>query len=304
MILILLLSFVSSWGYSGHFAIGNLTMRLLPPQVQKKVLGLLLNDSSDTATGRPYEGSLGRASSWPDYIKRYNEYAWSKSIHYVDTNDNPPNACTYAVNDCKDGPYGCLISAIEHFYTNLGQDIEVDQSGGPLTRLTAVQGLKFFVHLVQDLHQPLHVCGKDRGGNSMKLKFGRRHTNLHSVWDGLMLNKRVQDDFKNKRQDWIDSLFNRIPVFTQICLEDCQPMECTENSVTCVKYWTTWINKLNCKRTWQFDDKLDLNDGGQMEIQQEVDLSTFYYKKNIGLMEDLIIAAAIRTAALITDKFK
>ena len=306
MISILLLSLISSWGYSGHFAIGNLTMKLLPDDILSKVTSMLLNDTSDTAVGRIYAGSLGRASTWPDYIKRYADFQWSKSIHYVDTNDNPPDTCAYLINDCSgDGPYSCLISAINHFYTHLGQDIAPILNSGPVSTLTAVQGLKFFVHLVQDLHQPLHVCGRERGGNGMKVRFGRKRTNLHSVWDSLMINKRIKDDFKNRRQDWINSLFEKTTLFTDICLSDCQKVQCTIDSETCLQNWTSWINKLNCKTTWQLDDDaLGLNMHEQFNIDDTVDLSGEYYKRNVKLMEDLIVTAAIRSATMMIAKFK
>jgi hypothetical protein len=48
--------------------------------------------------------------------------------------------------------------------------------------------LRFVVHLVGDLHQPLHV-GKccDRGGNEVKVTFFGKPTNLHAVWDSAMV---------------------------------------------------------------------------------------------------------------------
>eukprot|EP00835_Amoeboradix_gromovi_P004319 NODE_329_length_10886_cov_0.296653.p4 type:complete len:301 gc:universal NODE_329_length_10886_cov_0.296653:3425-4327(+) len=296
----LLISISYGWGYSAHFAIGNLTMMLLTPPLREKVTNLLLNDTSDTSLGGSYEGSLGRASTWADYIKSFKEFQWSKSIHYIDTHDNPPDVCSYAVTDCGDGPYGCIVRAIHHFHDSLGRNIPVTNTG-PATALTAVQGLKFFVHLVQDLHQPLHVCGKERGGNQRKVKFGRKTSNLHSVWDSLMVNKRIQDDFNNRRQDWIDSLLFKAPKLSQICVEDCQLVSCADNPVECVKNWSTWINALNCKRIWKFDE-LASEVRGQTNFN--IDLSGSYYKKNIGLMEDLIIAAAARSAALITQKLK
>jgi hypothetical protein len=44
--------------------------------------------------------------------------------------------------------------------------------------------LKFLVHFFGDLTQPLHVCGRDEGGNLDKVRFGGRHgVNFHSIWD-------------------------------------------------------------------------------------------------------------------------
>ncbi|KAI0297930.1 phospholipase C/P1 nuclease domain-containing protein [Russula brevipes] len=51
---------------------------------------------------------------------------------------------------------------------------------------------KFLVHLVGDMHQPLHLTGRARGGNSIKVLWDNRSTNLHSVWDNLLIAKAVR----------------------------------------------------------------------------------------------------------------
>lgn len=47
------------------------------------------------------------------------------------------------------------------------------------------------VHLVEDLHQPLHLSGRARGGNDWMVKFDGYRVNLHRVWDNLGLMKRM-----------------------------------------------------------------------------------------------------------------
>ena len=289
------LALIAAFGYNGHFAIGNLTMSLLSSDMQTKVTQFLLNDDADTALGKPYEGSLGRASSWADYIKRYQEYQWTKPMHYFDTDDNPPDTCLFDLKDCKSGVYGCLMSSLQHFYSNLGTDIDPTDKG-PTTVITAVQGLKFFVHLMQDLHQPLHVCGKLRGGNDIQFRFGKKKANLHSIWDGLLINKRIQDDFQNMRQKWIKSMLVKAQNTTDICFGECQQLHCTTSVVDCLNTWGKWINALNCKSVWKTEPTLQSN----QYTLKETDLSGEYYVNNMPLLEDLIIAAAIRTADLIT----
>ena len=64
-----------------------------------------------------------------------------------------------------------------------------------LTDGERLQALKFVVHLVGDIHQPMHAgYGHDKGGNDFQLQFGNRGTNLHSLWDSGMLNTRKLDD--------------------------------------------------------------------------------------------------------------
>jgi len=52
--------------------------------------------------------------------------------------------------------------------------------------------LKFLIHFVGDMHMPLHLTGRDRGGNGIKVSFDSRVTNLHSLWDGLLIAKRIR----------------------------------------------------------------------------------------------------------------
>lgn len=52
--------------------------------------------------------------------------------------------------------------------------------------------LKFLIHFVGDMHMPLHLTGRDKGGNGIKVSFDSRVTNLHSLWDGLLIAKRLR----------------------------------------------------------------------------------------------------------------
>ena len=72
---------------------------------------------------------------------------------------------------------GCVVSKIAEFRAVLADP------GAP--RASRRQALRYVVHLVQDLHQPMHVADRDdRGGNDLQLRLGRyEHTNLHQVWD-------------------------------------------------------------------------------------------------------------------------
>ena len=54
-------------------------------------------------------------------------------------------------------------------------------------RAVREEALRWVVHLVADLHQPLHVVGDDRGGNDVLVQFMGRQTNLHRLWDGDLI---------------------------------------------------------------------------------------------------------------------
>ena len=54
-------------------------------------------------------------------------------------------------------------------------------------RAVREEALRWVVHFVADLHQPLHVVGEDRGGNDVLVQFMGRQTNLHRLWDGDLI---------------------------------------------------------------------------------------------------------------------
>jgi hypothetical protein len=69
-----------------------------------------------------------------------------------------------------------VLWAIDHFEARLGDPA--------LSRAARAEALRFLVHFIVDLHQPLHVgLASDRGGNAVSLQFRGRTTNLHRLWD-------------------------------------------------------------------------------------------------------------------------
>jgi hypothetical protein len=123
--------------------------------------------------------TLADAATWADEHSR--DIRGSAAWHFVNV---PISASHYNPRDCS--PQGCVISKIAEF----GQVLATRQA--PRNRRR--QALRFLVHLVQDLHQPMHVVDRnDRGGNSLQLRSGRfETTNLHQVWDSGLLRRRYR----------------------------------------------------------------------------------------------------------------
>jgi hypothetical protein len=120
------------------------------------------------------EGPLAAVSTWADEIRpsRLDTAPW----HYIDI---PLNAS--AIDPARDCPNGdCVTAAITRFVAVLR-----NSGSSPDAKNEA---LKFVVHFVADLHQPLHCADNhDRGGNDMHLMFFGANANLHSVWDTLLI---------------------------------------------------------------------------------------------------------------------
>lgn len=156
-----------AWGQKGHRLAGALADSRLTPAARAAIAELLADDSSLP------EKTLAGISDWADRIGVAAHPA-SRAWHYVNV---PISAAAYREEDCDAGK-GCVISKIREFRTVLA-----DRTASTARRRVA---LLFFVHLVQDLHQPLHVGDDgDRGGSLLQVRFVglADGTNLHRVWD-------------------------------------------------------------------------------------------------------------------------
>jgi len=158
----LLLSFsglLFAWGHQGHEVIAGLADSLLSPSARQEASRLLALEPGQTLTS---------ISTWADEHRTKDNAKW----HFINF---PRDTCTYEENrDCRDGQ--CAIQALETQIAILSNKGVSDQD-----RLTA---LKFVVHLMGDIHQPLHAgFFEDKGGNQYQVQFEDRSTNLHALWD-------------------------------------------------------------------------------------------------------------------------
>ena len=122
---------------------------------------------------------FGVESTWADRIKRKSEYSWSASLHYIDINECRLDNKLY-IDLNKYCNNNCIYTAILNM-TNSLKDTHFTSS---------TEDLKFLLHFLQDLHQPLHLNGWSRGGNSWKIKLKKDNriinTNFHTLWDSYI----------------------------------------------------------------------------------------------------------------------
>lgn len=131
--------------------------------------------------------TLADAAVWPDEHRR--EMPESGPWHYINV---PISEREFSRKFCP--PQGDVVTRIEAF-----RKILADPSKPKSERRTA---LRFFVHFVQDIHQPVHVGNRDdRGGNDLQLVFFDNPTNLHRIWDfEIFEHKSMEEDY------WVDRL--------------------------------------------------------------------------------------------------
>jgi hypothetical protein len=161
-----------AWGSEGHRIVAEIAEQYLEPTTTRQVRELLAIENQTT---------LAEIANWADQIRgqRRNTAPW----HFVDI---PIGAAGYdAVRDCPRG--ACVVAKIDEFAAQLR-----DRSLPPHQRLEA---LKFLVHFVGDVHQPLHAADDDdKGGNEVRVQFLGHRTNLHAVWDTALLAPVVHGD--------------------------------------------------------------------------------------------------------------
>ena len=166
-----------AWGPLGHRLVARLAQAQLASPVQAEVDRLLATEGLQ---------SLADIANWADELRGSDPGLGRRSArwHYVNLGEL---GCRYdAQAACRDG--NCVVAAIDAQAAILG-----DRSRSDTERL---QALKFVVHFVGDVHQPMHAGNaRDRGGNTVQLQLHGRGTNLHAVWDTpLLRSARLGED--------------------------------------------------------------------------------------------------------------
>ncbi len=156
---------VFGWGVEGHHVAARIAWANLNQNAKSRVRALLAANAD-----------LVSISTWADEVRRDRKetYTW----HFVDI---PLGAARSGISRfCP--PEGCVFGKIDDFVAVLKNPASSPER--------QTEALKFLVHFVGDLHQPLH-CGErnDRGGNDQKVIYFGRETNLHRIWDTDILVK-------------------------------------------------------------------------------------------------------------------
>jgi len=207
-----------AWGPEGHQVVADIARAHLSKTARQNVQKLLGNDD------------LASVSTWADEVRpqRPETYGW----HFVDI---PMSAAGFSENrDCyrPDAKYpeslrdhhNCVVDRINMFERTLS-----NKNAPTPERLEA---LKFLVHFVGDIHQPLHAIAEARGGNDIHVvefgspQCGTRPCNLHYVWDagliehtgrneaayvayeeGLIAQRKLQQKAHGTPADWANESF-------------------------------------------------------------------------------------------------
>ncbi len=168
-----------AWGKTGHRVTGGIAQTYLSEEVREEVSRILGVED------------LAEASTWADFMRSSRNEFWTQEAgpyHYVTI----PEGETYeAVGPPEEGD---AITALNKFKTVLK-----DETASLEEKQLA---LRFTVHIIGDLHQPLHAGnGTDKGGNDFKMTFFWEQTNLHRVWDSQLIEQ--EELSYSEMSDWL-----------------------------------------------------------------------------------------------------
>jgi hypothetical protein len=157
---------VFSWGVIGHRTVGEIAQQHLSKKAKKELRKLIGKET------------LAWWSNWPDFIKSDSTWNHASPWHYVDLPGHLSKE--KFIEDLKKLPGKNLYTQIQAMLTDLtNKSLPAEQ------RRIA---LYFLIHLVGDLHQPLHVGREeDAGGNKVVVYWFDKKTNLHSLWDNMLI---------------------------------------------------------------------------------------------------------------------
>ena len=199
-----------------------------------------------------FNHSLALTSTQADIIKHTKQYAWTRHLHYYDNpNSDPPEYCSL-MSPPKDD-HDNLLYAIKNFTINFESRPKFH--------------LLMLVHLLQDLHQPLHLSGKSRGGNGVMITLpnSRRQVSLHEYWDTIVIHQ-AQSETNGKLLEYVTTA--------------ARYMTCDENSP---ERWARETERINCELVWT--DPTDPS----------------YHERATNVAIHLLIRASIRTKCYLTD---
>lgn len=251
--LFLAVSFQSNaWGLLGHRIVGQIAESYLTPKAKLEVIKILGTES------------IAMSSNWPDFIKSDSTMSYLSPWHYLNLKGglSYTEVQAFLKSDTSINAYTRINFLVKELKNKL------------LSKEKKAFYLKLLIHIVGDIHQPLHVGRPDdRGGNSIRVQWFNAPFNLHQVWDAELIDlqqlsyteytKAINHTTKIQRLQWQQ-----------------QPV-------------SEWI-----WQSYQVAEKI------YGDIKQEEKLGYFYNYKYIQILEKQLVIGGVHLAGLLNEIFK
>lgn len=241
----------NAWGVLGHRIVGQIAESYLTPNAKKEIQKILGTES------------VGMAANWADFIKSDSTMSYLSPWHYVDVRGGLSHAdfLTYLKNDTAVDAYTKLNFLIKELKKKT------------LAKDEKAFYLKLLIHIVGDIHQPLHVGHpEDKGGNDIKVTWLGSATNLHSVWDSRLI------DFQQLSYTEYTDAINHTTKAQRLAWQK-QPL-------------TEWLYQ-----TYQVADKV------YKDIKPDDKLGFVYNYKFIDILNRQLLIGGVHLAALLNEIF-
>lgn len=195
-----------AWGCKGHQTVAFLAEQHLTPEAKALVQSLLGAHPIDPGLprwcGNAVTDWMADGATWPDDIRGQ---AQNGPWHYIDI----PRGAARGPLDAYCGEGGCILRALREQIAILK-----DKDAASAKRADA---LRYIIHLMGDLHQPLHATtNSDEGGNCTPVKYFRRRPqshnghfspNLHGIWDTEIVERDSEGASAAEYAETLDAAF-------------------------------------------------------------------------------------------------
>eukprot|EP00928_Gymnodinium_smaydae_P053473 TRINITY_DN37451_c0_g1_i1.p1 TRINITY_DN37451_c0_g1~~TRINITY_DN37451_c0_g1_i1.p1 ORF type:complete len:323 (-),score=97.75 TRINITY_DN37451_c0_g1_i1:89-1057(-) len=286
-----------AWGPDGHAIVAAVADRLLSQQ------------AAQTLTKDLGADNISVASDWCDDFDHRDEGRWSEELHFI---NYPGKSCSFDwARDCVQDK--CAAGAIVNYTKQV-----MDKSASKSDRFVA---LKFVLHMMGDIHQPLHVgSGDDEGGNLIKVSDHfvqdpagansnhNKKTNLHAVWDDAIIVTYLAEleregnfppGFHYHRfQPWVDKIVQRLQEKTSQELSQWQAT--VAGGVTDEQKFRSGLTEVGQDAAHKGCTNAYVTPDGK-PIQTGATLGRDYYERNLPIVEEQLAKAGARLAQVLSE---
>lgn len=264
------------WGDMGHQTVGEIAERYLTPNAKLAITDILGPEK------------LAIAAVWADSVRDDPDFDLFKPYHFIDIeNDKTYETMPESEHEAKDS-----VTVLKNFPTIL--------MNPEAPRSVKIVALKYLIHVVGDVHQPLHAGLKeDSGGNLCRVAWKPNEIlNLHQIWDGKIIDYDIQIlkakssplkfySFSNYADDIIKH----------------HPLEAFDLPKLSTTNYFEWIKESQNLRSDVYPDNHPENYCQSKSIQIP-ELTDTYKIKSIAITENRLLAGGLRLAALLNQIFK
>jgi len=296
--LYLIVQFVSSFGHDGHEIVADVANSRTLLETNGAIKYILNGQK------------LSEIANWADDVVK--DRSWSAGLHFINIMQDPCDAssgCDFVYErDCPDN--ACVAGAVLNYTAQL-RTLVMQNSLVALNSTVADEALRFVVHFVGDLHQPLHVArDSDRGGVVTNVQFyvpGQGDEwNLHNVWDFGMIVRSINETFSGQQELFTAEILRLLRTEYKDAVDGW--LQCPGSGRRLVELAGEENELRTCVADWAQEStdaavaEAYLDENGQ-EIRDGDSLSDAYYTARLPTVQRRVAMSGVRLAALLDFLF-